>query len=910
MAAVFVAEDLRLNRPVALKVMLPGLAFTEGMSERFEQEARTAANLDHPNIVTIYSVEQLDDLLFFVMKYVKGKSLDKVTRDLGPLPIDVTQFILKYVTLALAYAHDERVVHRDVKPGNVLLDRKGTPIVTDFGIAKAAESPSLTVPGSIVGTPAYMSPEQFMGLPAVPASDQYALGVMAYEMLAGELPFQGTMVELQLKHIQDAPKPVREIRKDVSPALERIVMRMLSKQPGDRFSTLHEAEAALRALPLDENTARVRLVELGFLTDSTSPFGLPPTPARSGDKPKVSGEIAPPKKELQSDSKGQSREATPPRIRLLDRETPRDVAAVGNDDKTVVSPRQTPGATPSVPPIPEVAYILITPLPANVAAGAAVPLQGVAYDQTNTPIPGKHVAWDVSPVGAGKIAPDGTLITLVPGALTVTAICDGKRSLAEIQVTPVPQNIAPVRPKTPEVAHDPVKPPELPREPERRERVIVKGREDSAERTKTPTFLTPRVGAIAAGVGALVLVALFTIPRLTSPREQPQGPSQPGGAVPDSAPQGSAQQSPVNPSTASTTAEQAPAVNQNAGEPGTPEVPNSTTANEGTAAAALTPASVRIVGPTTQLRIGDRSRVHAEVRAQNGSAIAAPRVTWKSSDPSVLQIDGRSGAVRALRAGRAEITAKSGLVEAQLSMQVATPKLLALVVEDARSLTVGESLTLHLTAQSDAGTVDATTLGTMGITPHWTSSAPAVARIDARTGEVTAVGRGNATITVDAGSVKGSAMLAVAGPQQVPGPVIANPPQPNPTTDRTPRIAERKVRTEADVRREVGDALNAYAAAVRAQDLDGIQRVFSGMQEKDRETWRGFFAAATDFSYTVDRLEFAEPIDVSEGGQVQLTRYFTLSYTTKKDNRAQRSSGKDRVTLVRKSDGWHITQVR
>jgi ketosteroid isomerase-like protein len=310
------------------------------------------------------------------------------------------------------------------------------------------------------------------------------------------------------------------------------------------------------------------------------------------------------------------------------------------------------------------------------------------------------------------------------------------------------------------------------------------------------------------------------------------------------------------------------------------------------------------------MKMGDRGRVHADVRAENGSVIAAPKVTWKSSDPSVLQIDATRGTVRALRAGSAEITAKAGRVEAQLSMQVSAPRLLALVVQDARSLTVGESFTLHLTAQSDAGVVDATTLGTMGITPRWSSSAPNVARIDARTGELTAVARGSTTITVEAGALKGSASLAVTAPLSGPGPVVPTQTQPNPPIERVPRVPDRHVRTESDVRREVGDALNAYAAAIKAQDLDAMQRVYSEMQEKDRATWRGFFAAASDFAYTVDRLDFDAPIDVSDSGQVQLTRYFTLSYTTKKDNRAQRSSGKDRVTLVRKHDGWHITQVR
>ncbi len=400
MAAVFVAQDLRLNRRVALKVMLPGLAFTEGMAERFEQEARTAANLDHPNIVTIFGVEELDDLFCFVMKYVEGRSLDMVTRDLGALPIDVTHFVLLRVTMALAYAHDEGVVHRDIKPGNVLLDRRGTPVVTDFGIAKAAESPSLTLTGSIIGTPSYMSPEQFMGRSAVPASDQYALGVMAYEMLAGELPFQGSMVQLQMAHIQTIPPAIDEVRLDTPAPLAAVVMRMLEKDVANRFSTLHEAVAALRAIPLDEEGARQRLVELGVLASTSNQFGLASTPF--GATPAA-------------------RAATP------------------------VTPRPAKGDAPTVAedesvPAPSVAYVRIDPIPSSFTTGEIIPLRGTAYDESNTPIPGKQLAWEISPADAGEISADGTLTVRNPGDITVTATCDGKRSLARAEVTPLPSN--------------------------------------------------------------------------------------------------------------------------------------------------------------------------------------------------------------------------------------------------------------------------------------------------------------------------------------------------------------------------------------------------------------------------------------------------------------------------------------
>jgi serine/threonine-protein kinase len=179
MAAVFSAHDLALDRKVAIKVMSPGLVLGEGMTERFKQEAITVAQLHHPSIVSVYSVRQAEGLHFFVMQNVEGRSLEQVLQQARRLPLPMVRSILYQVGSALAYAHRARVVHRDVKPANILIDQDGNAVVTDFGIAKAAERPVNTLTGALVGTPAYMSPEQCAGGEVSGLSEQYSLGAQA-----------------------------------------------------------------------------------------------------------------------------------------------------------------------------------------------------------------------------------------------------------------------------------------------------------------------------------------------------------------------------------------------------------------------------------------------------------------------------------------------------------------------------------------------------------------------------------------------------------------------------------------------------------------------------------------------------------------------------------------------------------
>src|SRR5438876_7895549 len=246
MAAVYLAHDLALDRKVAIKVLAPALLLMgEGMVERFKREARTAAALSHPHIIPIYAVKESQQVLYFVMKYVKGRALDAVIHEVGPLPIAMVQAILAQVGDALGYAHRHGGIHRDIKSANIMLDEDGWAVVTDFGIAKVLQAQGLTMTGVTVGTPTYMSPEQCATTEEVTgASDQYSLGVVAYEMLTGTLPFQDeSIMSVMYAHFNQAPRPVTDRRAECPPNLAAAVMRMLEKDPARRWSSMDDVVA-------------------------------------------------------------------------------------------------------------------------------------------------------------------------------------------------------------------------------------------------------------------------------------------------------------------------------------------------------------------------------------------------------------------------------------------------------------------------------------------------------------------------------------------------------------------------------------------------------------------------------------------------------------------------------------------
>jgi serine/threonine protein kinase len=251
MAVVYRATDLRLHRVVAIKVLPPDVAFNPDVRARFIREAQTAAQLSHPNIVPIYNVDEVEGggLVYFVMSYIDGESLGMRLAREGAWPVDRAVRVLRDVADALAYAHARGVIHRDIKPDNILIDRaSGRPMVTDFGIARAAQGETrLTAPGVAVGTPAYMSPEQALGEREIDGrSDLYSLAVVGYHMLAGEAPFKAANTPaMLLKHATERPRPIRERRPDVPAYLAVAIDRALAKRPEDRWSDAAEFRDAL-----------------------------------------------------------------------------------------------------------------------------------------------------------------------------------------------------------------------------------------------------------------------------------------------------------------------------------------------------------------------------------------------------------------------------------------------------------------------------------------------------------------------------------------------------------------------------------------------------------------------------------------------------------------------------------------
>jgi len=261
MAQVYLARDRSLDRPVAVKELAPEFAVDQTFVERFRREAQAAANLSHPNIVGVYDWGTQDGTYFIVMEYIEGPSLSQVIRHDGPLHPRRAAEIASEVAAALGFAHSRGLVHRDVKPGNVLLTGTGQSKVTDFGIARALSSgdDELTQAGSVMGTATYFSPEQAQGLPVDPRSDLYSLGVVLFEMITGRPPFSGeTPLAISYKHVQDRPPLPTSIVSDIPPALEAVVMKLLRKRPDDRYASAEEVRADLRRFANGEHTIAER----------------------------------------------------------------------------------------------------------------------------------------------------------------------------------------------------------------------------------------------------------------------------------------------------------------------------------------------------------------------------------------------------------------------------------------------------------------------------------------------------------------------------------------------------------------------------------------------------------------------------------------------------------------------------
>jgi len=379
MAVVYVGIDRKLERRVAIKVMDPRLSMTQGMAARFLQEARIAARLQHPNIIVVHDVRQSDEIIFFVMSLIDGVAVDDLCRHAQPIPIDQIRWILFQATRALAYAHSEEIVHRDIKPANILLNLKGEVILTDFGIAKALGDTGLTQSGTSVGTPMYMSPEQFTGVPVGPPSDQYALGVTAYQLITGVPPFSGDLYQLIAAHGNKPPVPIRDRRPDCPAFLANAVMRMLSKNPDERWPSLEDLQDVFGAnMAMDGGQARRKLAE----TVRALHRGGAPTAAMPSDG----------------------------------------------------FPRETPSSERSQHSV----VVTISPPGATIFVSGTLDLRASVSLDTGQSLPGAGVQWTSSDESILRVQPNGTVTGVAPGSAVVRALVNGAVSEAMIRVEAAP----------------------------------------------------------------------------------------------------------------------------------------------------------------------------------------------------------------------------------------------------------------------------------------------------------------------------------------------------------------------------------------------------------------------------------------------------------------------------------------
>jgi eukaryotic-like serine/threonine-protein kinase len=276
MANVYLAEDEELGRRVAIKILNDRYANDELFIERFRREAKSAAALSHPNIVSIYDRGQAEGTYYIAMEVIEGRSLKELILTRGPLPIAQAIAFTLEILDALRFAHRHGIIHRDVKPHNILIGGERLK-VTDFGIARAGAS-QMTEAGSIMGTAQYLSPEQARGAPVTASSDLYSVGIVLYEVLTGKVPFTGdSAIEIAMKHLNELPKPPSKIRPEIPEELDHVVLRALAKAPEDRYQTaeefaedLHRVEAGLPLSPETSDAATALLAAPGATIGGTT----------------------------------------------------------------------------------------------------------------------------------------------------------------------------------------------------------------------------------------------------------------------------------------------------------------------------------------------------------------------------------------------------------------------------------------------------------------------------------------------------------------------------------------------------------------------------------------------------------------------------------------------------------------
>ncbi|MHB8124230.1 MAG: Stk1 family PASTA domain-containing Ser/Thr kinase [Desulfitobacteriaceae bacterium] len=269
MAIVYKAKDLLLNRVVTIKVLRDQFVTDEDFIRRFRREAQSAASLSHPNIVSIYDVGKDGDMEYIVMEYIEGRNLKEIIREYAPLSTEQALHLARQLGEALSHAHQHHIIHRDIKPQNILITEDGRAKVTDFGIARAVSSATVTHTGDIIGSVHYLSPEQAKGVLSNEQSDIYSLGIIIYELLTGKVPYDGeTPIAIALKHLQEQPLSPSKLNPRIEPELEAVVMRAIAKSPEARYSSVLELMEDLRKVQAGCKVTRV--IDQGFIDHDTT----------------------------------------------------------------------------------------------------------------------------------------------------------------------------------------------------------------------------------------------------------------------------------------------------------------------------------------------------------------------------------------------------------------------------------------------------------------------------------------------------------------------------------------------------------------------------------------------------------------------------------------------------------------
>jgi hypothetical protein len=842
MAAVFLAHEISLDRKVAIKVMSPGLLMDEGSADRFRREAITIAHLNHPNIVSVHSVRQAEGLHFFVMRYIRGRSLEHVIQQAGKLPVPVVRSILYQVASALTYAHRSGVVHRDVKPANILIDEDGNAFVTDFGIAKVADQPSATHPGALVGTPAYMSPEQCSGAEVSGASDQYSLGAVAYEMITGTSPFVGSSLTVMQAHLEQPPRPIRDSCGDCPSELETAVLRMLEKDPAARWPTIAQAKAALGASPLgDEDPLLAQLCRLASPDGATALTGkfMAPSPRAapfSGPSTRVVGlvrtiSILPPPAALETgDSfnlvamvRGEHGVPLPGKVVRWATDTPEvlRVDATGGV-ATAVAPG-TAGLSATcegirarlqvqvAPPMADeddvqqdvrVAALQISAPPKSVKEGDSFILTATPVDYRGGLLLGHAVQWSTSDVGVAVVTASGWVAALGRGSVVLKATCEGASASVEIKVdtgAPAPKR---ERPPSPRPAISPV--------------TSSLGATGTSHRVEEPRLVRRRRPRsrqrrlVAASLGVILLTTVLWL----------------SGALRNVAP------SPAHSKEIVPTA---------AGEASRSPTP------EGIAPILRgAPASLTIMGrPRRSLFLGASTQLLAEVRHASGQRVASPSATWSTTNPAVAQVDSATGWLRATGVGRAWVIAASGDRRDSARIVVRPPPAeppaaASVLISPLGALAVGDTVTLI------AAVLDGSGAALPDAEVAWSSSEPQVVAIDPQTGRSQAHAPGTATIVASSGSIAASSQLTVLAPEMETPTVQAYEPEPEPSvisSERPPepapepaltfhqdRAAER-TRVDSAIRMGVQQCYNA----LRSKDVASIVQLYRPTNKSDED---------------------------------------------------------------------------